>query len=904
MNARHFFAAGMLATLTLLAGCSGGGSDCPAGTVPVSAGGGTTGSTPGSGFATQTCAVPTTGGTTGTGGTGGTTGTGGTGGVTASLTMGHFEGSTFVPRSIGIGQPAQSTGTVAGGSSTNLTVAIVDSRNTPVFANSATVQFGSVCASQGLAEITPLSRDLTSGGAVVRYTALGCAPSDTVFATATVNGVTVTANSTISTTPCSGSCTGGQVGLPGGTVRILTSDNQLQSSKDSEAEAITITVLVRDSGNVARAGIPVNISANSGTLILSAASVQTDNAGTVTAKLHTGGDPSLRPITITANVTGATAPATTTLNVVGTTMTVDGPTSATAGAQQTPLIYTFTLTNSAAEPISGQTITISENTVGAGAATIGPTDATGKATLSIATVNSTGGANRTLRATALSAQAPGSTAPVTPTAAVPNPFMVAIADAALVYLDSATTPVGPTPRPNAELGVQPSTTHTFRAQLTPSGTVNISGCDLLFSTTRGTFLPSGSTAVTVVPTLAGSVATGQIDLATGAVAGLATISVRAVQRPAATACPVTQITTLRTVEFVAVNPASVAVQASPTTVAVNGASSTIIATVRDATNNPVKNQLVNFTIEGYPDGSLSTPTALTGSDGRATVSFISGRSSSATNGVTVRARVGSTAINSIASLTVGGQAVRVNIGFGNRLLEPNETTYQLPTFISATDAAGNPASGAVVTLSNRATSYQKGHWVAGQDNWIPQYNVTGVQSLTDAQEPRFGCLNEDRDENGILDGRTGGNFNGNGNDDGAAAGTDGSTSIPPNTVLGEDINDNGQLDPDNPATIPTSVTLGADGTSQINITYPQSHGAWLQLRIRATTTVGGTEGRATSFVTLNITASDAELDQAPPGLLRSTNDLDGNGVVDTTGGTPVAVIGSPYGERSSCQITN
>lgn len=530
------------------------------------------------------------------------------------------------------------------------------------------------------------------------------------------------------------------------------------------------------------------------------------------------------------------------------------------------------------------------------------TDVLGQLKLCINTVDAAGGSSRLLTATAL-----GGAAPIT---AVTTTLSATVADASLSFVSN-------TPSANQELALGGNSQFSARITRSSSAT-DLTGCDITFATTRGTF-GGANNATTVIPVIAGNNADASAAFNAGSIAGKATVSARVVQRNGAATCSVTQLVITREVELVSVSPTRIDVQPNPATVATNGGRSTIVATVRDGANNPVKNQVVNFSIENYSSGSLTSPSATTGSDGQATVGFIAG-AASATNGVKINARVGSGAIANSTTLTVGGQAVRVNIGFGNTLVVNTDlTTYKLPVVVSVTDAAGNPASGAVVNLALRATAYQKGHYVKGDDLWLPQYNVTPKQSTTDPLEPSFGCLNEDRSneagispENGILDGKTGGNTDGDGNDAGVAAGNDGQLEIAPNTVVGEDINDNGQLDPDNPATIPASVTLGSDGTKTFEIVYPKSHGNWLQIRIRATTLVGGTEGKATSFVTLAITAEDAAIDKAPPGASRAISDLNGNGIADddtdpNAAGvqtTPIPVVGSPYGERNTCRIAS
>ena len=68
--------------------------------------------------------------------------------------------------------------------------------------------------------------------------------------------------------------------------------------------------------------------------------------------------------------------------------------------------------------------------------------------------------------------------------------------------------------------------------------------------------------------------------------------------------------------FVATTPASIDVQASPSTIQTNG-QSTIIAIVRDANNNLVEGQTVDFQLTDKTGGSISVASAVTDVQGQA-----------------------------------------------------------------------------------------------------------------------------------------------------------------------------------------------------------------------------------------------------------------------------------------------
>ena len=129
----------------------------------------------------------------GTGGTGpGDPGDpGGAPGGTGSVFMGSGAGASFVEGAIAISQS-----NLQAGGSASLTVTFVDSNNVLV-GDSITVTFTSACAAGGLANIVESPITTVTGGATSTYSATGCSGSDTITATANVNGTVLTASGSV-----------------------------------------------------------------------------------------------------------------------------------------------------------------------------------------------------------------------------------------------------------------------------------------------------------------------------------------------------------------------------------------------------------------------------------------------------------------------------------------------------------------------------------------------------------------------------------------------------------------------------------------------------------------------------------------------------------------------------------
>lgn len=276
------------------------------------------------------------------------------------------------------------------------------------------------------------------------------------------------------------------------------------------------------------------------------------------------------------------------------------------------------------------------------------------------------------------------------------------------------------------------------------------------------------------------------------------------------------VSTTRRVYFVATTANAVSLQASPGTVGINQ-TSTLTATVRDPTNNLVAGKTVRFEIVNDPtQGSLTVGTAVTDLQGRASTVYNATSVPSALNGVTISATV----VNPAASdpqpptlptaqvnLTVAGAPSSIVFGTGNTIEQSEDDTLYIQHYTALVkDITGAGVSNVPVTITVEPVEYRKGFrfWTG---------NVWAVSMSTPAA-----CLNEDLDFNGILD-----------------------------PSVDNDENGNGTLQPGGVVTVvQDSVQTASDGGVRFRIVFPQDHADWVRVRLRARTTVQGTEFSTTT----------------------------------------------------------
>lgn len=494
--------------------------------------------------------------------------------------------------------------------------------------------------------------------------------------------------------PLSGSQSGGGSGSGAAKLSLLASVPQLPSDG---SKTVTLTALVEDSSNNVVSGAPVTFQASSGALQVSSGT--TGSNGTATATLSTGGDPTNRTIKVTA--TSGSTSSTVDISVVGTKLSLSGPTSLVLNHSGT---YTATLVDSSGNGIANQTVTVTsakDNTLNPATLT---TNSTGQATFQVTAVNS---GTDTLTAAALGLQATQS---------------VSVSSNSFAFTS-----------PTASASVVVGASATVTVVWTNSGSP-VTGQTVNFSATRGTLSAStattdssGSATVTISSTTSGPAVISASSSANGGVSAQVTIN------------------------FIATNPSTIDVQSSPTTVATQG-QSILTATVRDASGNLVANQTVDFALTQDPtSGALSSASAVTNAQGQASVDYTAGSTTSGTNGVTVTATVQGTSVSGTTSLTVAGQTVFLSLGTGNLITAYSSTQYEMPYTVQAVDSAGNPVSGVTITFSVQSMGYIKGERKWDGTTWATYTNTSATDSEVYVLDGIDGCQTEDANNDGIED---------------------------------------------------------------------------------------------------------------------------------------------------------
>ncbi len=608
---------------------------------------------------------------------------------------------------------------------------------------------------------------------------------------------------------------------PPANLELLVSNAQLGSDGASE---VTLTAVTKDSKNNALENQAIDFTTDFGKIIVTRK--VTDKTGTATATLSTSGDKANRIINVTANAAGVAS--TNKIEVTGTTVSITGQSAMVAGTTSDISIF---LKDSSGKGIPNQAVTLS-STLGNTLSSVAPiTDALGQAKVTYA---ATKGGTDTLKASALNAAGALtttiSTTDFTITAAAPpagsSPKEVKIGDSRLL------------------------TVHYAIAGVPQGGVVNL-------ATTRGTLTPSGAISLD---------ANGNATVSlSGVTAGPALVSASINGGPA------TQIP----MELIAVTPSKITVQPSPSTIGVNfngstAEKSTIKAVVRDIANNPVKNQTVVFNLStDVSGGGLSQGTAISDSNGEAFIVYTAGASVTPLNGIVIDAYVqGSPAVKTFATLTVGKKALFIKIGTGNFINIESPTQYSQDFVILVTDAAGNPVSGVPVTLNLIPVSYDKGYysWTNFFDlnvnNNFAWAQVRMTNASFDPADPLFSthCSNEDKNQNGLLDGSEDTNRNGV---------LDAGEDINGNGVLdfGEDINKDGTLTPGNPATVVGNPITDATGASFIKVIYAKEFASWVAVKLEAKAVVSGSESASYTSFTLRGAGSDyTDLAKPPAGI--------------------------------------
>jgi hypothetical protein len=605
---------------------------------------------------------------------------------------------------------------------------------------------------------------------------------------------------------------------PGSTTPTAASVELLGSSGTASTggDEVTITALVKNSSNVALASEPVIFSTDTGTLL--SAATTTSATGTATARFTTGSSRSNRTATIT--VTSGAVTGTLTIAVTGSVIRVASPQSLGVGERGEVVV---TALDGSGRPIAGAPVAVSSS-LSNGLSNAAPvTDANGVARTTYTAT--TGGAD------AVTVTAAGVTNTVTIQAARQDVLAFVAPDVA-----ARTVP----------LNTSAAVTVEYRV----NGVASSGNFAVRFAATSGTITPLAATT---------GIALSTAGRASGAVqssfAGPSTIQATLVNL--ATGAVVTQSSIA--LQFVATTPSNIVLQVSPKSVGPSVAGSTnsqaiVRATVTDAAGNPVQGISVNFSKIADPSGgNLTDASAVTDAYGQAVVRYNAGATSTSADGVRLQATVaGNAAISDDETLTVNQTALFIGLGTGNQITNFNETTYQKVWTVYVTDSSGAAIPNQQVTVSILPTRYRKGSYVLSGDFYVIGAWQGGLNSELNMNNGSYWtCANEDINYDGVL------------------------TSV-------KDVNGNLRLDPGNVITVngggnTTTVTTDANGFALLSLRYAESYAEWVEVRLKASATVNGTESSNQAIFWPPGAAPDYKKDTGPP-----------------------AGLYSPFGQRPSC----
>ncbi len=643
---------------------------------------------------------------------------------------------------------------------------------------------------------------LAGCGTAPDTTTTGTTTTGTTTTGTTTTGTTTTGTTTTGTTPTS-------VNLSASSFTVLSDG----------VDSSTITATVLDASNAVVANATILFSASGG--VLSAASGVTDATGKAQVSFSAGSSGLNGVETVTATLSGV-SPAVVRqipIQVVGTTVSLSPTNVNITDDGSIKDTMQVVVRNASNTPLYNVPVTVTQ--AGTGAVTITPsatnTDVNGS--ISVDVVGTTAG-NVTLTVSAAGATST-------------QDYVVSVTGTAFGITAPAIDPYG----------MAVGDTYTL--------TVNAPGItSVTFATTKGTLTgtnPPVAASNVITQTVVGGVASASL---TSTTAGVATIQVWDQNTPATQdftqiviSPPLTAVSAIRVQTNNGVVPRSTATLQH---------TAEITATVTDASNQPIANAPVFFSIPGVANGaSISPVLVFSDSNGVAKSVFTSGNLSSGAQGIDVFAEVINTTplVQGRTNIIVGATAGSVLIGRGTKISVPNATEYILPMSVIVTDSSGAAIPGGVVSLQIWPTTFKTGYWY--------NHNLFHGTGVTRYFEP---CItgaftNEDTNRNLILDAgediahTTGFTFcDATVSQHGAPNAASPPITYPANTQLDPPLASAGAL--------PISVVTDQNGLANFDLTYLKASAIWIDVRVTAKTQVLGTE--SSSSITFTLPAFETE----------------------------------------------
>ena len=474
-------------------------------------------------------------------------------------------------------------------------------------------------------------------------------------------------------------------------VDVLATAVQVGSGGDT----VTISAVVKDANNVALAGAPVSFSANNGNL--TGVSAITNTSGLATAVFAAGADRSNRQSTVT--VKSGSASGQIVLDVVGTVLSYTGVTTVPLNGVATLPVK---VVDSRGTPISGFGVSVTSSLGNGLSASSLVTDSLGNAAVTYTAT--------TAGADTLAFTAPGSS--VSPV------IQISAADFTFV-----------TPAASTQIPVNTTRTVTVRYL---SGNVPQAGKTINFAATAGVVSPAvgGDRCRRTSERLDFLGQTASPAVIQAAVSGVA-------------------VQATLPVAFVALTPAKLVLQVSPTAIGPNPAGSTSqqsqLRRDRHRSQRQSRRQGDGH-VQPHGRSERRQPVAGLDRDRRQRPGHGPVHRGRLDHGQQRRCRCARRfwallRCSAMRSLTVNQSALFIALGTGNTIENLDTQTYKKDWVVYVTDSNGVAVPNINLTIKILPTEYRKGRLVFVSGVWV--YDPTNY----------FQCENEDLNYNGILDSR-------------------------------------------------------------------------------------------------------------------------------------------------------